>query len=232
MVILGILVIGFGILLLVARDFFWALTEMGNSFAGRTSERTELWEAGQVISGLFMIGLGAFVICAGSAEDRQREERRVAPTQTAVAMEAFSSTLDRVFAEFIPQWERSSESGVQTVRPASIGISADAITYGRCEDGRFFAAVEGYEGRFYEDYLYLPEGDPVTCENGHLRFYGGGDANVAWRRVTISEDLTARYAAQFNATLNALLTVTPEETATEPAAEATEQPTATRRPRQ
>jgi hypothetical protein len=241
MVILGIVAIGFGVLMLVARDFFWTLTEMSNSFAGRQSERTELWEAGQMISGLVLIVIGAGVICAGAAEDRAREARRVAPTQTAVAMEAFSGTLDSVFADFIPRWEGSATPHLQTVRPGSIGVQADELTYGRCADGRFFIAVEGYNGRYGEDYLYLTEGEPLTCDNGVLRFYGGSDSNVAWRRVTIVPDFRADI--QINATVDALLTGTPDAAATDetpgfstpgatPAASAAPLPTASPRPRQ
>ena len=221
MVLLGIICVGLGILILVARDFFWALTEMGNSFAGRTSERTELWETGQVISGVGTILVGAFIICAGSAEDRQREERRIAPTQTAVAVEALAVTLDSTFAEFIPQWERSIESGVQNVRPASIGVYALDLAYGRCDDNQFFIAVEGYNGRYGEDYLYLPEGDPMDCDNGELRFFGGRDSNVAWRRVTIVPDNTADYLPS-DPTLQALLSGTPT-----PTRQPTERPAAT-----
>ena len=228
MVLLGIISIGFGILMLVARDFFWALTEMGNSFAGRQSERTELWEGGQMISGVVFILIGAFAICAGAGEAQEQEARRIAPTQTAVAMEALASTLDSTFAEFIPQWERSIESGVQTVRPASIGVRADALTYGRCADGEFFIAIEGYSGYWSEDYLYLREGEPRDCQNGALRFHGNGPSNIAWQRVIIVPDVSSNVATPVRATLDAVLTGTP------PAATATEAPTATatRRARQ
>lgn len=232
MIFLGILSIGLGILMLVARDFFWALTEMSNSFAGRTSERTELWEAGQMISGVILILIGAGVICAGAAEAREQEERRVAPTQTAEAVMALGATLDSTFAEFIPQWERSIESGVQTVRPASIGIYADTITYGRCDDGQFFIAIEGYNGRYGQNYVYLKEGYPVACDNGALRFFGGGESNVDWHPVTIVQDFSSDYVEPINATLDALLTPTAE--AATPEVTETPRPvaTSTRRPRQ
>jgi len=231
MIFLGILSIGFGILMLVARDFFWALTEMGNSFAGRTSERTELWEAGQMISGVVFILIGAVGICAGVSEAQEEEALRVAPTETAVAMVALASTLDSTFAEFMPQWESSIESGVQTVRPASIGVRADALTYGRCDDGEFFVAIKGYNGHYGEDFLYLREGEPRDCDNGALRFHGSRSSNVDWQRVIIVPDRTLDLATPHRATLDAILTPSRTETAT---AEATERPTAaaTRRPRQ
>lgn len=188
MVLLGIVVAGLGILVLVARDFFWALTEMSNSFAGRTSERTELWEAGQMLSGVVTILLGVVVICVGMNEDRQREERRLAPTQTAVAQEAQSGVLDAMFADWLPRWHDDATDAVKHVNPREINVNTGDIYYGRCADGAFFVAVRSVNGRYYDDYVYLREGDPLDCRANGLRFYGGGSDHVDWRRVTLIVD--------------------------------------------
>lgn len=210
MVVLGIVCIGLGILIMVARDFFWSVTELSNSFAGRQSERTELWETGQIISGLVLIGIGAFVICAGAAQDREREERRVAPTQTAVAMEAYGQTLQARFGDFLPGWLEAGE-GLHEVRPGSIGINAEALYYGRCDNGAFFLAVRQLDNRYGEDYVYMPDGDLRDCHVDGLRMYAlvGGDSQ--WKRANIFADAVPTPTATLSPTRTLSTTATPRQ---------------------
>lgn len=227
MIFVGILLVGLGILFLVARDFFWALTEMGNSFNGRTSERTELWEAGQVISGVVTIILGAVVICVGISENNQREADRVAPTQTAEAQQALTTTLQAELEPFITDWREDATRTVMRVNPSRIDVYADDLYYGLCEDGRFFVAVHGLNGRFSEDYVYLDEGRPSTCQTDTLRMTEDGPSSAGWQPVFLFEQrpfaipTTLQSAVEF-------LTRTPEPpTATPVPATPTQRPSRT-----
>ena len=60
--LIGLLAIVFGIVSLVAGDFMWSLTEFGNSWNGRVSERTDLWETRRVIGGVVAIVVGVVLI--------------------------------------------------------------------------------------------------------------------------------------------------------------------------
>jgi hypothetical protein len=222
MVILGIIAVGFGILMLVARDFFWTLTEMSNSMAGRQSERTELWEMGQVISGLIMIGIGAFVICTGSAEDAEREQQRVAPTQTAVAVAATASWFSAEYGDLVREWEEAATEEVVRVQPASVGIDASDIYYGRCDNGAFFIAIYEIDRRAANSYLYLPESEPNRCQTRSIRFNSSGGARPWWK-VSMFVNEQPRFPS-LQATLDAIKTRQPDPTATRASATATPQP--------
>lgn len=212
MVILGVLIVGFGILILVARDFFWALTEMSNSFAGRQSERTELWEAGQMISGIILIGLGAFVICAGTAEANEREQERVAPTQTAVAVAATAVWFSDALGEDIAEWESVATDSVVRVDPASIGFDASDIYYGHCDNGAFFVALYEIGSRYGDDYLYLSEREPHQCITDNLRFYSVGGGRPWWK-VNLFVDEQPQFPV-LQATLDAISTRQEQATST------------------
>jgi hypothetical protein len=63
--LIGILMVIFGIVSLAASDLMWSLTELGNSWNGRASERTDLWETRRVIGGIVAIVVGAIVVLLG-----------------------------------------------------------------------------------------------------------------------------------------------------------------------
>src|SRR5687768_3847474 len=63
MIFLSILFILIGLAMIFARDFMWGLTERSNQMAGRTSERTEMWDTGQIISGVILALLGGGFLC-------------------------------------------------------------------------------------------------------------------------------------------------------------------------
>ena len=60
--LIGILMIAFGVISLVKRDWMWTLTRIGNDFEGEVSQRNELWELRTVISGVAAIILGIVVL--------------------------------------------------------------------------------------------------------------------------------------------------------------------------
>jgi hypothetical protein len=58
----GIGFVVLGVVMLVKRDWMWALTQMGNEFRGQASERSDLWEVGNAIGGVITIILGIVLI--------------------------------------------------------------------------------------------------------------------------------------------------------------------------
>lgn len=61
-IVLGILVVGFGVVSIVAPDAMWAFQRFTNRLEGQTSERSGTWEAGRVFGGLLCIILGLAMI--------------------------------------------------------------------------------------------------------------------------------------------------------------------------
>lgn len=189
MILLGILAAGFGIALIVFRDFFWQLTRLGNQFEGQKSERTELWDTGQILSGLVLIGIGAFVICAGVGE-AQTEARETAEA-TGTAATALAE-LDSAFGPHIPEWQRDGGAETIMVNPQQANIRADRILYGRCSDNGFYLLVIGFNNQRYNDYAYLTDTtrEPSDCAPQGARFFwessslGGG-----WYDVSLSGSL-------------------------------------------
>jgi hypothetical protein len=51
----GVLIMCFGVLYLAAPDLMWTLQRWGNSWEGQKSERSETWELGRVLRGLFLL---------------------------------------------------------------------------------------------------------------------------------------------------------------------------------
>jgi Family of unknown function (DUF6199) len=66
--LIGVLMVIFGIVSLAAGDLMWSLTELGNSWNGRASERTDLWETRRMIGGVVAIALGIVVILIGLSQ--------------------------------------------------------------------------------------------------------------------------------------------------------------------
>lgn len=61
----GILLIGLGILSLVAPDLMWSWQKLDNEWEGQASERSGLWEIRRVVSGIGGIVVGVILIVIG-----------------------------------------------------------------------------------------------------------------------------------------------------------------------
>ncbi len=175
MILLGILLAGLGLAMIVARDFMWSLTEMGNSFAGRQSERTELWEAGQILSAIVLLLVGVGVICASI--NQSQEAARQDADATVMTIETVDR-LEAVFAESLDEWQTLERRQVVQVQPSTLGIRADGIFYGRCLSNDFFLFVLNFE-ESYRDFAYAPERSPDFCKPDSVilsieNSYGGG----------------------------------------------------------
>ena len=65
LIVVGVVVIAFGAVSFLKRDWIWELTRMGNDWRGVASERTELWETRTVIGGIVAIVFGGILIWLG-----------------------------------------------------------------------------------------------------------------------------------------------------------------------
>lgn len=61
----GILLIGLGILSLVAPDLMWSWQKFDNDLEGQASERTDAWEFRRIISGIGGLIVGGILIWIG-----------------------------------------------------------------------------------------------------------------------------------------------------------------------
>ncbi len=183
--------IGFGVLMIFARDFMWELTAWGNQWKGVRSERTEQWEIGQVIGGVVFILIGAGLGCWGITQMNQLNQQQAAidALETSVAATRSSgwTRLQSIFSEYIPRWEADDSPGVKRVSVA--GVRADAIYYGRCTGGNFYVIVREFEGQSGGDFAYVPEDSPDRCRPpGLLMAYIGSPAALGggWWSIEIN----------------------------------------------
>lgn len=63
----GLFFIGLGLVNLLAPDFVWGMTRLGNSWNGQKSERSDLWELRRVGGGALLILVGIVVFAIGIA---------------------------------------------------------------------------------------------------------------------------------------------------------------------
>ena len=61
-VLAALVLIGIGLLSLFARDLLWDLTQFGNQWNGRASERTDLWDLRTRVGGVIALVLGGGVL--------------------------------------------------------------------------------------------------------------------------------------------------------------------------
>src|SRR5687768_1311688 len=168
MIVLGIVIVLLGLALIFARDLMWELTVMGNQFKGQTSERTELWDTGQIIGGVICLLLGVGLICAQISQNNAEVAEKASATATATSLQA---VLNETFGPHLAEWQKVEREVTHSVRPRDIDVRASRIYYGRCENNRFYLYVMDFPVR-YSNYAYVPNGDPEDCEpQGMSVFY-------------------------------------------------------------
>jgi hypothetical protein len=175
----GIFMVGLGLVSLFAPDMMWELTAFGNSWEGKKSERSELWEINRVIGGVvaLLIGLAAIVLpIIQSNQDRQDD---INSTATATALQA---DLRDTFASDLAAWQSDATNTITHKRVSH--LNAD-VYYGICEDA-FYAYVKGYPGE-YDTYAYfastrIEPGDclPATFNVTYVSSLGDGWYNLGW----------------------------------------------------
>lgn len=162
----AVISIGFGLLMIFARDLMWELTSWSNSWKGLRSERTEGWEASQVIGGIVFILIGVGFSCWGFAQTsalaQQQSRNDALETSIAVTSQANFVLLQDTFTGQISEWESDDSPGIKRVRMT--GVQADAIYYGRCEGGYFYVIVRELNNQAYNDFAYVPESSPESCK--------------------------------------------------------------------
>jgi len=104
MIFLSILFILLGLAMIFARDFMWEFTVLSNQRAGRTSERTEMWDTGQIISGVILALLGAGFLCWQVSENSAEAAEESNATATATTSLA---RLEDAFAPYLQQWQQT-----------------------------------------------------------------------------------------------------------------------------
>lgn len=188
MILLGILAAGLGIAIIVFRDFFWELTRLGNQFEGEKSERTELWDTGQILSGLVLIGIGAIVICSGLAEAQTEARENAEATGTATTALV---DLDTTFASYISEWQSYDGDETISVNPRSLNIQARRILYGRCGTNTFYLYVIGYKNEQYNDYAYLSDSfyEPSRCAPWRASIWSDEPIGGGWYDISASGSL-------------------------------------------
>lgn len=162
--------VGFGLLMIFARDLMWELTSWSNSWKGLRSERTEGWEASQAISGIILILIGVGFGCWGfsqtSMQAQQEAQNQAAETQVAATASANVERLKTTFGALISEWQSDDSPGIKRVRVP--GISAKSIYYGRCDGGYFYVIIRELDNQTYNDYAYIPDSSPQYCKPDRL----------------------------------------------------------------
>lgn len=152
-ILVVVLLVGMGLLSLLAPDLLWSWTQWNNEMKGVKSERTEWWDMSRAISGVVMIVVGLGFGLWGCGITSQRAAEEVERTAVYESREATQSAeiflFDDAFAEAIPQLLETATEDMQTVRAYRLGVDTETYTtidYGRCEDsGDFYMYVFNYK---------------------------------------------------------------------------------------
>ncbi len=64
LIVLGIVLVGVGLLFLLAPNTAWSLTKFENAWQGQKSERTGLWDVRRVVGGIAFIIFGIVAFAA------------------------------------------------------------------------------------------------------------------------------------------------------------------------
>lgn len=179
MIFLGILIALLGLAFIFARDFMWGLTVMSNQMKGRTSERTDLWDTGQVFSGVVCLLVGVGLICAQISESSADAAKAESATATAASLQA---ALDEAFGLYLSEWQKAERITTYSVRPRDVQVRANTIYYGRCVGNHFYLFVMGFNGQ-YDNYAYVPDADPERCLPEGMSMYYTGDLGGGWYKV-------------------------------------------------
>jgi len=82
--VLGLVFIAMGIAMLAFPDLSWELTHMGNQMQGvESSKRTEMWEFGNMVSGIILIGVGLATFWLAATYDSETRQTNVSLTSIA-----------------------------------------------------------------------------------------------------------------------------------------------------
>ena len=63
--VIGLIIIGFGLLSMFARDFSWKFEEFNDRLRGKRTERTAVWDMWQVLKGVLAIVIGLSLLTQG-----------------------------------------------------------------------------------------------------------------------------------------------------------------------
>lgn len=159
MLVLGIIAGAIGLLLIFGREFLWKVQVFNNQLEGQKSERTELWDAGQVISGIVMLLIGVALICVGFGESQAKASEDASATATATTR---LSALTGAFGDYLPEWQEAERGTTYSVDTEELGIDARHVYYGRCASNDFFVYVVDFPEQ-YNNYAYVPEAKPRDC---------------------------------------------------------------------
>lgn len=192
MICIGGGLVGLGALSLAAPDLMWEWTHWSNQWKGLQSERSEGWETSRVLGGVFSILVGVGMICwiISLSSQQAQEEAREAEFEANIAATNAAEivNLETTFTELIGKWQGDDTEGVHRAAREDIRGLADAVYYGRCDDGYFYAFVIGYQR---EDYAYVPQGNPETCKPRglELSFFQSAIAmgDGGWYSVSVFE---------------------------------------------
>lgn len=159
-ILVVILMVGMGLVSLLAPDLMWSWTQWNNEMKGLKSERTDTWEMGRVFGGLTLIGVGLFFGLWGCGEATQREneiiERTALFEDRAATQRAEAIVLDSAFSGAVDQLLETATEDLQTVRAYRLGVETETYTtidYGRCDDGGFYMYVFNYKND-WQTYAY------------------------------------------------------------------------------
>jgi hypothetical protein len=159
-ILVVILMVGMGLVSLLAPDLMWSWTQWNNEMKGLKSERTDNWEMGRVFSGLALIGVGLFFGLWGCGEASSREndaiERTALFEDRAATQRAEAIVLDGAFSGAVDQLLETATEDLQTVRAYKLGVETETYTtidYGRCDDGGFYMYVFNYKND-WQTYAY------------------------------------------------------------------------------
>ncbi|MBC7812024.1 MAG: hypothetical protein H7175_12795 [Burkholderiales bacterium] len=158
LICVSVFCVGFGLLMIFARDFMWEWTHFGNLLGGEKSERTDVWDTGQVISGAILVFAGLGLACWGFSQYQSRASEAADATATAQTQ---LTLLQETFGSHISEWDDVDGERIFFAEPSSLGIRAQGIYYGRCRNNYFYVYVVNWDD---QDYAYVPNNRPEACQ--------------------------------------------------------------------
>jgi hypothetical protein len=197
LICVSVLFIGFGLAMIFARDFMWELTHFGNLLGGEKSERTEVWDTGQVISGALLVLLGGGFACWGFSQiqtQMARESNATATAQTQVTL------LQETFGSHIIEWQGVDGGRVFYADSTELGIRFQGAYYGRCSSNDFYVYIVNWND---QDYAYVPDNEPERCQPAGMNAYTWSSLGGDWYRVFVRRNHEAIMSSVENANTTA-----------------------------
>jgi hypothetical protein len=228
LVCVAMFLIGYGLLMIFAKDLMWELQVWSNKARGELSERTDVWDTNQTIGGVMMIvfgGMAIFLLFAAFGNDFQRQaDEQARATGDASTAVALGSNLSALFADEIALWQADESRGVKRVTWSEPNAGSAQVYYGRCRDS-FYMVLMNYSSaqlgvNMQTDFAYVPDALPQNCHPTGMTV----NATGIWPyyRVSLGNDW---YQVEAFGTENEIITRTPRPTST-PRPTATITPTA------